>query len=222
MESEVFSKAIKDYHYLVDNKYPEKGSLKLVGDRYRLSTEERTILYRGVCSSAQRKLICQRLIKQDGGLLIIDGYNVLITLLNYRLGHKVFISTDNMCRDAGALFGKIRDEQRFSECIELLLNYLKSAGYSAFTIYLDEPVSKSRQHSILLQEELTHRSLAGTVELVRSADEALSTHRSGVLATSDSAILMHSVLPVLDIPRYIIENHYHARLTDLYAILTES
>ena len=84
-DSELFQQALKDYFYLIDRSYPEKGSLKLVGDRYMLSTDLRNLLYRGVTSRENSKQRSARLVDTPHAPLIIDGYNVLFTLLNYRL-----------------------------------------------------------------------------------------------------------------------------------------
>ena len=46
--SKVFTAAVADYQFLLDQKYPQKSVLKLVGDRYALSAIERSILYRGI------------------------------------------------------------------------------------------------------------------------------------------------------------------------------
>ena len=48
--NEDFKLACRDYFYLVDHHFPERGVLKLVGDRYRLDGDQRTVLYRGISS----------------------------------------------------------------------------------------------------------------------------------------------------------------------------
>jgi len=45
--------AVKDYFFLQNKAYPEKASVALVGDRYRLSKEERMVLFRGITSYQQ-------------------------------------------------------------------------------------------------------------------------------------------------------------------------
>src|SRR5512145_134791 len=98
-----FSQACTDYFYMVDHHYPERSVLKLVGDRYLLSGDQRTVLYRGISSLKRSSLRNAFLTKDTGGKqLIVDGYNVLFTLLNYRLGKITFVSTDGIVRDAGA------------------------------------------------------------------------------------------------------------------------
>ncbi len=215
LNKEDFQKGLADYFYLIDRDYPEKGALKLVGDRYKLSKEFRTILYRGVSSHEDSKKRAERLVEKPKDILLIDGYNVLFTLLNYRLGRFVFICTDSVCRDAGSLFGEIREEKFFHECLILLINYLGKLKNVLFEIYLDSPVSMSKKHKIKVEELFAENNINGKVHLVPSADIALMEHQEGTLATSDSAIFDHSSNPILDIPRYIIEKKYN---TELYKL----
>ncbi len=57
------------------------------------------------------------------------------------------------------------------------------------------------------------------INVVHSADEALLMHSSGTYATSDSAVLKRSGNPVMDIPRAVIENRYHAVLPSMSKLL---
>jgi hypothetical protein len=62
-----FISACKDYAYFINRCYPERGTLKLVGDRYRLTRDERTILYRGISSGERSSLRKAKLVKQIAG-----------------------------------------------------------------------------------------------------------------------------------------------------------
>lgn len=218
--SATFKQALNDYYYLMNNHYPEKGTLKLVGDRYRLSTELRTILYRGISPEKEATIRKHRITKSPSGTLAIDGYNVLFTLLNYRLGRFVFISNDGICRDAGSLFGKIRKESLFYECTELLIRYLSNYKLSAIKMFLDSPVYLSSKHKKLLYEKANEYETDMDIILVKSADQQILQHTSGVLATSDSVIIDNSENPILDIPRTIIEEKYHYAIINLETLLS--
>lgn len=214
-----FRQALDDYFLLMNNGYPEKGSLKLVGDRYRLSTDLRMVLYRGVCPGIKADDRKQRITNSPGDILIIDGYNVLFTLLNYRLGRFVFISNDGICRDAGSLFGKIPEESLFNDCTSILFEYLLNLRTTTIIIYLDSPVSLSKKHRRLLINMAAQQLRDMEVILAKSADDSLLSHTFGVLATSDSAVIDNSENPILDIPKIIIEKKYHYSLTNLGTLL---
>jgi hypothetical protein len=215
LNSNEFNDALADYFYLIDKNYPEKSSLKLVGDRYKLRTEQRVVLYRGICSSQKAQARHRRLTSKPEGLLVIDGYNVLFTLLNYRLGRFVFISNDNFCRDAGSLFGKIGKENLFTDCVSLLFSYLQSFEEIQVIIYLDAPVSFSQKHKLLLKDFLQKQNITGQVEVVPSADYSLKQHLSAIIATSDSALIDACTNPMIDLPRQIIETKYNTTLFNI-------
>jgi len=215
-----FMNACRDYAYLMNRHFPERGVLKLVGDRYRLDGDQRTVLYRGI-SSQKRSEIRRSLLVKDitGKDLVIDGYNVLFTLLNYRLGRITFISTDQILRDAGSLHGKLRDEKTFKECIDLLVNYLSSKQPGKTNFYIDSPISHSEKHAEMIREKLHESRLEGDCHVIKSADWALRQSQQGVIATSDTAIIEKVLLPVIDLPKEILEHTYDAVFLQLKALL---
>jgi len=216
LHSEDFIHACRDYHYLIDRHYPERGVLKLVGDRYHLSGDQRTVLYRGISSrerSAHRKSL---LVSDIKGLdLAVDGYNVLFTLLNYRMGKTTFISTDHFLRDAGSLHGKLREEKTFAECVALLSDFLSLRQPARVDVYLDAPVSHSERHAHLIRESILRVGIASDCHVIKSADWALRRCQEGVIATSDSAIIDKSKVPVVDLPKGILNYAYDAEFPEI-------
>ena len=78
-----FIKAAKDYFYLAQKGYPPRGFLQLVGDRYELTSLERTMLYRGIAPgiiAEQRKQKLSGLDAIQNQELFIDGFNVILTI----------------------------------------------------------------------------------------------------------------------------------------------
>jgi hypothetical protein len=215
LNSDEFNNALLDYFYLIDRNFPEKASLKLVGDRYRLVSELRTLLYRGICSEKKASDRRKRITNNREGLLIIDGYNVLFTLLSYRLGRFVFISYDNICRDAGSLFGNNPKESLFAECAAMLTQFLTTFSNLTAVIYLDSPISSSEKHKILLEDLFIEKKIKGEIYIVHSADSAIMQYENCTLATSDSAIIDANSNPIIDIPRAIIEKNYNTLLFDI-------
>ncbi len=215
LQEESIISAISDYFYLLQRDYPEKEALKLVGDKYRLQTEIRNLFYRGVASAVKSELRSRRIVSNPISPLLIDGYNVLFTLLNYRLGHFVFLSTDSICRDTGSLFGKVKNESLFYESIEQLIYYLSKFRDIQIMIYLDEPVTKSSLHLDFLQSARKKYNSDIAMYLVHSADKAILSHSQGTIATSDSTIIDGIHLPIFDIPLQIITDLYNASIFDL-------
>jgi hypothetical protein len=215
-----FRKGAKDYFYLIDRKYPQKGTLKLVGDRYKLSGDQRTMLYRGISAASRagkRKLRLTRTI--DNKILVIDGYNVLFTILNYRLGKPVFISNDGILRDAGSLHGKLRNEEVFIECITLLFDFFISTKPKHMEIFLDSPVSHSAVHKNTIEHELARHSLSGKCKLVKSPDFEIKRYSQGLICTSDTAIINKTYNPIADLPRLVLEKNFTCDFLQIEDIL---
>jgi hypothetical protein len=211
MLNNLFRNACKDYAYLINRNYPEPGTLKLVGDRYRLTRDQRTVLYRGISSVEKSALRKAKMVKDIANkTLAIDGYNVLFSLLNYRLGRFVFISTDDVLRDAGSLHGRLKDEEMFMDCITILARHLSLMRPSQVDVFLDSPVSHSERHAQVITGLFQPFNLVTRCRVIRSADYGLKHLPFDVLATSDSVIIENSEAGVVDLPRIILEKQYNA------------
>jgi hypothetical protein len=212
----LFVSACRDYAYLINRDYPERGTLKLVGDRYRLTRDERTILYRGISSEKKSVLRKAKLVKDiEGKTLGIDGYNVLFSLLNYRLGRFTFISTDTMLRDAGSLHGRLKDEELFIDCIRILAKHLSVMRPAQVDVFLDSPVSHSERHAQVIADIFQQQGIVVNCSVIRSADYGLKHMLFDVLATSDSVIMEVTEAGIVDLPRIILEKQYKAELVKI-------
>jgi hypothetical protein len=222
LNTENFRMAAIDYFYLQDRNYPQKGTLKLVGDRYKLSGDQRTVLYRGISStqlSNNRKIRLITNIKNKN--LFIDGYNVLFTILNYRLGKIVFISTDGIMRDAGSLHGKIRNDELFYNCITLLFDFFTSNNPAYLNVFLDSPVSHSAKHKNIIDKALEESSLNGGCKLVKSPDLEIKQNTDGIICSSDTAIIDRTENNIADIPRAVLEKKFSPELFKIEDILNQ-
>ncbi len=209
--------AVRDYRLLLDRGYPVKATLKLVGDRHRLGKSQRNILFRGVLDQAISAAIAARLVPHPapGLSLALDGYNVLFTIINYRRGHPLFISTDGLVRDAGGAYGRISRSEDFAEALDLLAPMLASLRPRHTTVYLDAPVSGSGGHAAAIRKALGGLGLPCQVQLVPTADPALIAFDGQLVASSDSVIAARARAPVYDLARAILEGRYAVVLPDL-------
>jgi hypothetical protein len=90
---------------------------------------------------------------------------------------------------------------------------------SAVNIFLDSPVSHSEKHAREIREILENIHMAGTCQVIRSADFALKHFPCDVLATSDSVIIEKAARPLVDLPRMILEKEYKAELVKISDLL---
>lgn len=209
--------AARDYRYLLDRGYPTDATLKLAGDRHRLTRDERMVLYRGVLGSAASASNRSRLTADyvAGGELCVDGYNVLFTLMNYLRGASLFLCTDGLLRDSGGVHGHVPDGDAFGKAVGLLVDGLARPGMGAALVALDAPVSSSGRHAAMLREAARAAGLEVVVELARSADPVLKARATGVVATSDSAVVAAAAVPVFDLARCVLEGRFGAAFPDL-------
>jgi hypothetical protein len=209
--------AAGDYRLLLDRGYPVKATLKLVGDRHRLDKSQRNILFRGILDQETSTAIAARLVTHPGpGLsLALDGYNVLFTIINYRRGHPLFISTDGLVRDAGGAYGRISRSADFKEALDLLAPMLASLHPQHTTVYLDAPVSGSGGHAAAIRQALGEFGLPCEVQVVPSADPALIAYDGQLVASSDSVIAARAKAGIFDLARAALEGRYAVKLPDL-------
>ncbi len=180
-----------DLRYLLDRDYPIRSALKLVGDHAQLHARERQLLFRCVAPTAVALAIratCLRAQDLRGRALLIDGYNVIITLETALAGGPIVRGDDGFSRDLAGSFGSHRTSARTDAAIALLRSALDDLGPAPVEIYLDRPVPFSARLADRLRTELR-----AVVHLENSADGALKRRIAeidgAVVATADTAIL---------------------------------
>ncbi len=214
--SDVLMEALGDYFLLLNRGYPERPTVKLVGDRYRLTRGERMTLYRGI-TSKDKALARQARITTDlkGRELYIDGYNVLFTLVNYLMGKLIFIGNDGILRDCGEVYGKVENEKLFYRGVNFLLEFITRSGTGRVEIYLDRTRAESDLYSRELGKRLVEAGIAGEVFLVKSADRELIKKKDGIIASSDSEIIDATDCQIADLARQALETKFGIKILDL-------
>ncbi|MFW6181041.1 MAG: DUF434 domain-containing protein [Spirochaetota bacterium] len=145
--------AMRDLLYLLERGYPRNPAIQLVGNRHALSSEERKILFRGVFPRSLCAERREKLVDPAQGVpapLIIDGYNLFITLESYLRGRTVFIALDGFMRDVAGVFGGYRLTGRTMRCAGLLEQVLDRLSVRTL-LFLDQPVSRSGDLAALLR-----------------------------------------------------------------------
>ena len=210
MLSPHFKLAINDYLYLFKRDYPLKSSLKLVSDKYKLSGEERSMLFRGTALEAVIKKRKSKIIQSPvpDSDYMIDGYNVIRTIGSYLIGNLVFVSMDGFLRDASEIHKKSIKEDVIYKAIDMILTALKNIEAKSVLFLLDEPISKSGELAKHINQELDHISTKGEAKTVHSPDYHLKKTKSGVICTSDSIIIDECQCKVFDFAKYILEINY--------------
>ena len=209
MSTIFFTEACTTYKYLIEKGYPEKATLKLIGDRHGLSRVERNCIFRGVMRGSVAEKRKTKIIAEAEAmdqLIAIDWYNVLITVESYLKGLTLFIAEDGVVRDASATHGSYRRTPLTDKAMEEIVGVMAALRPSRVEAYLDAPIAFSGLMAEILREKLQGLPCPSEVSLARSADYPLKNSR-GIVATSDSVIL-DGAERVLDLARCVLHRQF--------------
>lgn len=212
-----FIEAISDYLYLLEHNYSQKSILKLVGDRYQLKGQERSMLFRGVqtnteCESRKEK----QLIKPEKkDKLYIDGYNIIRTIGSYLLGKTLFISMDGFLRDASEMHRATLNNKTLKQTLKLIFEYFDHLETEHVEVFLDQPISKSGELASELNKRFSLIDLDGLATTVHSPDYHLKQIHDGIVCTADSNIIDSSKVKVFDLAKATLDFNFHPEFIDL-------
>ena len=204
-----FAEACATYRLLRERGYPEKATLKLVGDRHRLSRVQRNCLFRGVIVeeiAARRKVKLVALQAASGQLVALDWYNVLITVESYLKGETLFLADDGVVRDASATHGSYRTGALTPRALQEIMAMITRLSPSRVEAYLDLPIAFSARMAEELRVRLAGLPCAAEVTLAPSADFPLKAS-AGIVASSDSAVL-DGCVRAIDLARAVLEERF--------------
>jgi hypothetical protein len=183
--------ALADFSLLLTKGYADKSSLKLVGDRFSLTDRQRLAIMRTACSDQQLTSRTSREIKiadLAGRPVVIDGYNVLITIEAAMSGGVVFKGRDGCLRDLAGIHGTYRKVTETIPAVQLIGEFLKQLGVTHCLWLLDSPVSNSGRLKTLINELARKNDWNWEVELLASPDFKL-IKTDLTVAGSDSVVL---------------------------------
>jgi hypothetical protein len=171
--------------------YAMVAALKLVGDRYGLTQRQRLAIARSACSDSQRDERLARSLSVAEALgesLIIDGFNLIITVEAAMSGGLLIRGRDLCVRDLSSVHGSYRSVEETERAIHLVGEALEVIAPARVGWLLDSPVSNSGRLAQRIQTVARERNWPWTVEAVLNPDKVMRSS-SLVAVTSDSAIL---------------------------------
>lgn len=202
----ILEMAVAELSWLLSRDYPNKASLKLVGDRYALRDRQRKALQRCAASdTACRERRAKQLHSPDlrGETVVVDGYNVLLTLEAALCGGLLLLARDGVIRDLAAMSAHYRRVDATRTAIGLLAEFFGEVGCAAVVWYLDRPVSNSGRLKRLIQDTVGQREPAWRIDLTDRTDTLLASSPH-VVASADSAVIDGS-LRWFNLARTVIE-----------------
>lgn len=212
IEKNKLQEAAYDLRFLLDRSYRKKGALQFVANKYVLNKRERNYLARSVFTSLKSKERREKIIdisKIRDQFLLVDGYNVLITVESMYNGNNdsIILCDDMIIRDLNAVFGKYKFSEFTEKALDSILVLINLYGPFYVNFFFDSPVSFSGKLAFLTKKVMNDYNIKGDVVLSKNVDTEiirLSRMKKGIVATSDSVII-DKVDKIVDIPHHILE-----------------
>ncbi|MHC4158097.1 MAG: DUF434 domain-containing protein [Planctomycetota bacterium] len=183
--------ALADFSLLLTKGYAEKSSLKLVGDRFSLTERQRLAIMRSACSDQQltsRRKREVKIVDLASQSIMIDGYNILITIEAAMSDGVIFKGRDGCFRDLASIHGTYRKVTETIPAIQLIGEFLKEANIGNCLWLLDSPVSNSGRLKTLIAKLAEEDNWNWEIELLHSPDAKL-IKTDLIVASSDSVVL---------------------------------
>lgn len=200
--------------------YPKFATIRFVADHAGLDARERQVLIRVVLPPDRTVSRAKKKLKYDrirGRALLIDGYNVLLSVDSLLKGEIMWLCDDSFIRDTRFYFGKAKHADDIEEALEELLSFLAETGPKSVTILLDSQISRSGELAGIIRNRLKEKGIPGEARTSKHVDFDLKTagkssgeifgndsEEKPVIATSDG-IIIDAVSEVIDIPACLME-----------------
>jgi hypothetical protein len=184
--------AVGDLSWLLSRRYPEQAAQELVGNRYRLHQRQRRALLRASCTDASRALRAQSRISRsqlEGRSLLIDGYNLLITIESALAGGIILHCRDGCYRDIASVHGTYRNVEETLPALILIGQTLETFGTAGACWLLDSPISNSGRLRRLMLDLAAQHGFRWQVELDSNPDKRIAEEPDAVAVSSDGWIL---------------------------------
>ncbi len=211
--------AVAELSWMLSRGYSKRTAMKLVGDRHALRDRQRKAVQR--CAASDQSCLERRRIEVeeeslDGEALLLDGYNVLLTVEAALSGGVILVGRDGSLRDIAAMSLHYRRVEATRSALQLIADFCLERGCSEVIWHLDRPISNSGRLKATMEDLAASNHWPWRVELVRDPDRTLASS-SHIVSTSDSGILEHC-RRWFNLTRHVIETSIpDAWLLDLSA-----
>ncbi|MFD0963287.1 DUF434 domain-containing protein [Pseudofulvibacter geojedonensis] len=199
--------ATQDMCYLLTRGFAEKSSVQLVGNRYRLNVRQQKAL---MGMSAGKQYLELRKAKElhtnelKNKTVLIDGFNLLITLESALSGAYLFKGVDGNYRDVSSVHGTYKRVQKTNDALQIIGKILMQLGVSKVHWYFDQPVSNSGKLKTQLRELAEQKNYPWEISLDHNPDKVLAASQEIVI--SSDAWILNECQQWFNLCGYIIEN----------------
>lgn len=183
--------ATSELSWLLTRDYSLKGALKLVGDRYALTDRQRLAVARAACSDQSQKRRAGTLVSIEsvsGEEVIVDGFNLIITVEAALSGGVLLVCRDHCIRDLSSVHGSYRAVNETVQAIGLIGEVLAPLEPKSVVWLLDRPISNSGRLANRIRQFAREKDWKWSVEVVFSPDAEMAAS-DRIVISSDSQLL---------------------------------
>jgi hypothetical protein len=204
-EPAVMEGARGDLKILLDRGYRKDSALAFVGDHHHLGARARNRLLRETFSEleiadTQSKLVSAEDIAGKG--LVVDGFNVLITLEALITGGEAFLCQDGMVRDNAMAFANYRIQETTEAAADGIVSLLCGNPPKEATWVFDSQISGSGRLAEYVRRRMEESGLRGRSMTCPDADAQILRF-DALTATSDTP-LIRRLEAVVDLPQAVL------------------
>jgi hypothetical protein len=208
--------AVSDLSWLLTRGYAMKGALKLVGDKLALAERQRLAVSRAACSDqsqAQRVGARVQVEALKDKPVIIDGFNLIITVEAALSGGVLMLGRDGCVRDLSSVHGSYRSVSETERAITSIGEILTRLEVGSAHWILDQPISNSGRLAQRVRDLAKQHGWDWSIELAFNPDaEIIASDR--VAISSDGPVL-DRVKRWVNLSRYLVEGLADSWLIDL-------
>lgn len=183
--------ATAELSWLLGKGYAMRAALKLVGDRHQLDERQRLAVSRAACSDEQKLARAAKRVPVEslaGEELIIDGFNLIVTVEAALGGGVLLACRDGCVRDLSSVHGSYRSVSETEAAIALIGDTLSELAPSRVRWLLDRPVSNSGRLARKVEEMAAAHGWPWEVALVFNPDAEIA-RAAAVALTADSNVI---------------------------------
>jgi hypothetical protein len=196
--------------WLLGRGHPLPSVIEFVGNHYQLEARQRLALQRALCSPEQRQRRAARAIERTdvrGRTLLIDGFNLVITVEVALSGGLILDCADGTVRDLAGLRGSYHTLDETDAALDLIGRELVALGPAGVRFFFDAPVSNSGRLRARVEEHARSWPLTVDAEVVPNPDVILARCDSAVSA---DAVILDRCTSWLNLARFIVDRYVPA------------
>src|SRR5881227_3700284 len=169
--------AVRELSWLLSRDYSIKGALQLVGDRHALTDRQRLAVSRAACSDQSKTHRLSSRVGMEslrGEEVIIDGFNLIITIEAALSGGVLLSCRDGCIRDLSSVHGSYRSVDETGVALKLIGESLETLRAISVVWVLDRPISNSGRLAQRIREIALQNRWNWSTELTFNPDAQIS------------------------------------------------